>query len=660
MKKMKSKPKLKILSLILVVALFVNSLTFSASYAKTKVKLNKTKATLTIGNSIRLTLKNTKSKPKWSSSKKSVATVNSRGNVIAKSAGKAKITAKLGEKKYTCNITIPKQYISSSSITLCVGENKVITIYGTSFGDNINWRSENNNIATISEDGIITGLGAGTTAIYGTVNNGKGKTHKCQVTVFSNSISTQKPHVTNEPEITNPPVSNVTPTPAPIINPIISVTGVTLMETSITMGVYETRFLSANILPLNATNKKVIWSSTNDNIVRVDGNGKVTGVSVGAADIYVITEDGGYIAQCNVTVTALNQTVTPTPMISPTPSPTVNPTISPTPVATATITPSISPIPTATAAPELDKERQNREKLNNYMSANRNMLSSQENTEDQDYVTIEYQKYPNDDRYIFKRYINGKNGDLIRNIEIKYVFTPDKTNVIKIEYDLRFNNKPYDGTATFDASTYIKGQDFNFSGTFKNNINVYMKEGFQYWEELLQKNVNLSISDIGFSSFNKNILSKEIEEKLKVLNEYMQKNNNKLTNNATTESSYAYIRHNDTEYDDYYIFSSNDIDGNTILMKYNPRSYSTIKFTYEIKSASGNYYYIYAESDYSTYVNEKQLSLYPSENINNEYLLNWWCSSAKNSIEKGFERWKDILEKQADISFKDLGFNNYQ
>ena len=659
---MNKKRKLKFLSFLLVTALLINSFMASVSYAKPKVKLNKTKITLTIGNSVLLKVKNTKVKPKWSSSNKSVAKVTSNGDVIAKKAGKAKITAKVGKKKYTCNVTVPKQYISATSLTVYVGENKPITIYGTFFEDNIKWRSKNSNIATVSKDGIITGLREGTTAIYGTVNNGKGKTYRCKITVFPNSIptskptveSTQKPFVTNEPEITKTPISNATP------EPFITVTGVMLSETSITLRVYETRLLSANVLPLNATNKKVIWSSANDNIVRIDNNGIVTGVSVGTTDIYVITEDGGYIAQCNVTVTALNQTVTPTPMISPTPSQTVNPTVSPTPVATATITPSISPIPTATAAPELDKERQNREKLNNYMSANRNMLSSQENDEDQDYVTIEYQAYPNDDRYIFKRYINGKNGDLIRNIEIKYVFTPDKTNVINIEYDLRFNNKPYDGTARFDASTYIKGQDFNFSGTFKNYINVYMKEGFQYWEELLQKNVNLSISDIGFSSFNKNILSKEIEEKLKVLNEYMQKNNNKLTNNATTESSYAYIRHNDTEYDDYYIFSSNDIDGNTILMKYNPRSYSTIKFTYEIESASGDYYYIYAESDYSTYTNEKKLSLYPSENINNEYLLSWWCSGARNSIKEGFERWKDILENQVGITFENLGFNNYQ
>ena len=51
-------------------------------------------------------VKGTKKKPKWSSSKKSVATVSSKGKVVAKKAGSATITAKIGKKKYKCKVTV--------------------------------------------------------------------------------------------------------------------------------------------------------------------------------------------------------------------------------------------------------------------------------------------------------------------------------------------------------------------------------------------------------------------------------------------------------------------------------------------------------------------------------------------------------------------------
>lgn len=74
--------------------------------AKTKVKISNTKITLTVGQSKTLKVKGTKKKPKWSSSKKSVATVSSKGKVVAKKAGSATVTAKIGKKKYKCNVTV--------------------------------------------------------------------------------------------------------------------------------------------------------------------------------------------------------------------------------------------------------------------------------------------------------------------------------------------------------------------------------------------------------------------------------------------------------------------------------------------------------------------------------------------------------------------------
>lgn len=74
--------------------------------AKAKIKLNKKKVTLTVGKSVKLKLKGTGKKARWSSSNESVAMVSSTGKVMAVSVGKAKITAKIKKKKYSCSVTV--------------------------------------------------------------------------------------------------------------------------------------------------------------------------------------------------------------------------------------------------------------------------------------------------------------------------------------------------------------------------------------------------------------------------------------------------------------------------------------------------------------------------------------------------------------------------
>ena len=77
-------------------------------------KINKKKATLKVGQTLQLKVTGTKGKVKWKSSKKSVATVSSKGRVKAKKKGSATITAKVGKKKYTCKVTVKKPATSSN------------------------------------------------------------------------------------------------------------------------------------------------------------------------------------------------------------------------------------------------------------------------------------------------------------------------------------------------------------------------------------------------------------------------------------------------------------------------------------------------------------------------------------------------------------------
>ena len=79
----------KILACILAFALTIAMTGMgTAEAAKKKPKLSKTKVTLYVGKTATLKVKNTKKKVKWSSSKKSVATVSQKGKIKAKKKGK--------------------------------------------------------------------------------------------------------------------------------------------------------------------------------------------------------------------------------------------------------------------------------------------------------------------------------------------------------------------------------------------------------------------------------------------------------------------------------------------------------------------------------------------------------------------------------------------
>lgn len=84
----------------------------------------------------------------------------------------------------------------------------------------------------------------------------------------------------------------------------IKAEGIVLNKTKLALAVGGTARLSATVSPVNATNKKAAWTSSNAAIVAVDGEGNVRAVSPGTAIVAARSEDGGLIADCEVTVTA--------------------------------------------------------------------------------------------------------------------------------------------------------------------------------------------------------------------------------------------------------------------------------------------------------------------------------------------------------------------
>lgn len=95
----------------------------------------------------------------------------------------------------------------------------------------------------------------------------------------------------------NQGIGSITASEAP---EVVAVTGVKLNNTTLTLDAGDSAQLTATVLPTNATNKSVTWSANNSN-VSVSG-GKVTAKTAGVSVITVTTADGGYTAQCNVTV----------------------------------------------------------------------------------------------------------------------------------------------------------------------------------------------------------------------------------------------------------------------------------------------------------------------------------------------------------------------
>lgn len=84
----------------------------------------------------------------------------------------------------------------------------------------------------------------------------------------------------------------------------VSVTGVSVSPTSISLAVGASSQLTATVSPANATNNSVNWSSSKTGVATVNASGLVTAVAAGSCTITATTSDGGKTASCAVTVTS--------------------------------------------------------------------------------------------------------------------------------------------------------------------------------------------------------------------------------------------------------------------------------------------------------------------------------------------------------------------
>lgn len=251
----------------------------------TSLSIKASKKTLEIGKTatITATVKPAKATCKlvsYTSSKPSVATVNSKGKVTAKKAGTTTITVKTldGKKKKTVKITVKKAATSvaiSGPSSVQVGSSITLkaTVKPSTATQTVTWSTNNKAVATVTSAGKVTGVKAGTATITAKSADGK-KTATKKITVTAKAT-----------------------TPA-----TVAVTGVTVDPTEANVVVGKTVALSAKVTPSNATNKTITWSSSDTTVATV-ANGVVTGVKEGTATI-TAKSSNGKTATATITVIA--------------------------------------------------------------------------------------------------------------------------------------------------------------------------------------------------------------------------------------------------------------------------------------------------------------------------------------------------------------------
>ena len=241
------------------------------------ITIDKTAASLKVGEKVQLTAAvnpadATDKTVTWRSSDELVATVSATGEVSAVALGEAVITASNGAVKAECKITVVATLVESIELNLTasslkVGEKVQLTAAvnpADATDKTVTWGSSDESVAIVSASGEVTAVSLGEAVI--TASNGAVKA-ECKVTVVATPVES-----------------------------------IELNLTASSLKVGDKVQLTATVNPVNATDKTVSWSSSDESVATVSATGEVTAVALGEA---VITASNGTVkAECMVTVVA--------------------------------------------------------------------------------------------------------------------------------------------------------------------------------------------------------------------------------------------------------------------------------------------------------------------------------------------------------------------
>lgn len=128
----------------------------------------------------------TSKKAKWTSSDKSVATVNSKGVVTCLKKGKTNITVKAGSKKIVSKLTVKKAQITLSKSSAKVFTDSTLTLTATC-KKSVTFKSSDTKIAKVNNKGVVTPVSTGTVTI--TAKSKSGCKATCEVTCKKRTIT---------------------------------------------------------------------------------------------------------------------------------------------------------------------------------------------------------------------------------------------------------------------------------------------------------------------------------------------------------------------------------------------------------------------------------------------------------------------------------------
>ncbi|MGN0507334.1 MAG: Ig-like domain-containing protein [Lachnospiraceae bacterium] len=217
----------------------------------------------------------------WYSSDDSICTVDKSGTITGINYGYATITAETidgSDITAKCEVRVVREVTSiklnHSALTIIQGQSAALiaTVQPSNATyKTVTFSADDDSIVMVEEDGVITGLKPGTTMVYARAKDNSGKYAMCYVTVI-----------------------------APV-----SATGVSVSDTEVVLMPGETKSISISMRPNNSTDTTT-WSSGNEAVATVSGNGLITAVSTGTTNVTVMTTSGR-TAVVKVTVLGLSR-----------------------------------------------------------------------------------------------------------------------------------------------------------------------------------------------------------------------------------------------------------------------------------------------------------------------------------------------------------------
>ncbi|MBO4476591.1 MAG: Ig domain-containing protein [Bacteroidales bacterium] len=213
---------------------------------------------------------------KFTSSNTQAVTVSADGKVMGVDYGNATVTITTNDGGFTDECTVNVRAVAEgvtvtpASVEVPEGRTMQLTATVSPAGatQTVEWGSNNSDVATVDENGLVTGVKKGNVRIVARSKEYPDIQGWCEVTVI------QDP----------------------------TLVGISFDMTELQLTVGQTYTLSVVYNPEYAANKNVSWTSSNEDVATVSAEGKIMALTEGTTTVTATSEEGGYTASCTVTV----------------------------------------------------------------------------------------------------------------------------------------------------------------------------------------------------------------------------------------------------------------------------------------------------------------------------------------------------------------------